>query len=158
ALARIWLLKPGDVCATCSMRAVCKDRTRCLHLVASSGDSRNEPPETWARTNGSFQRVPLGELKVGCIAASSTPIWIPDVNENNEWILFPEWARAEDIRSFAGHPLVFRGEGLGVLAVFSRAAIDAITFGWLRAFAAQAATAIANAHAFGELTLLRERL
>src|SRR5262249_3013426 len=119
---------------------------------------RNEPPETWARTNGSFQRVPLGELKVGCIAASSTPIWIPDVNENNEWILFPEWARAEDIRSFAGHPLVFRGEGLGVLAVFSRAAIDAITFGWLRAFAAQAATAIANAHAFGELTLLRERL
>ena len=39
-----------------------------------------------------------------------------------------------------------------------RDGIDATIFGWLRAFAAQAATAIANARAFGDLTRLRERV
>ena len=37
ALARIWLLLPGDVCATCFMRAECADRTQCFHLAASAG-------------------------------------------------------------------------------------------------------------------------
>ena len=158
ALARIWLLAPGDICPTCPMRAECPDQTQCLHLVASAGRSQTEPPEAWARTNGTFRRIPLGVLKVGWIAASAEPIWLPDVHENNAWIARPEWARAEGIRSFAGHPLVFRGELLGVLAVFCRDGIDATIFGWLRAFAAQAATAIANARAFGELTRLRERV
>jgi transcriptional regulator with GAF, ATPase, and Fis domain len=158
ALARIWLLAPGDICPTCPMRTECPDQTRCLHLVASAGRSHTEPPEAWARTNGTFRRIPLGALKVGWIAASAEPIWLPDVHESNAWIARPEWARAEGIRSFAGHPLVFRGEVLGVLGVFCRDGIDATIFGWLRAFAAQAAIAIANARAFGKLTRLRERV
>jgi len=36
ALARIWLLAPGDICPTCPMRAECPDQTQCLHLVASA--------------------------------------------------------------------------------------------------------------------------
>ena len=158
ALARIWLLAPGDVCATCAMRARCPDQTRCLHLVASAGHPQTEPPGSWERTNGTFARIPLGVAKVGRIAAAAEPIWLPDVQDASAWIVRPEWARAEGIRSFAGQPLVFRGEVLGVLATFYREAIDATTFGWLRAFAAQAATAIANARAFGEVTLLRERV
>ncbi len=158
ALARIWLLGPGDICATCPMRAECPDQTRCLHLVASAGCPRAEPPEAWARTDGTFRRMPLGVRKVGRIAASAEPIWLADVHEDYTWIARPEWVRSEGIRSFAGHPLVFRGEVLGVLAVFCRNGIDATTFGWLRAFAAQAAAAIANARAFGELARLRDRL
>ena len=158
ALARIWLLGPGDVCATCSMREECPDQTRCLHLVASAGRPLAQPPELWARTDGSFRRMPLGVRKVGTIGATAEPIWVPDVREDSTWIARPEWARSEEIRSFAGHPLVFRGEVLGVLAVFCRHGIDAATFGWLRAFAAQASIAIANAHAFGELARLRDRL
>src|SRR5262249_54537840 len=37
ALARIWLLRPGDICATCPMRPECPDQSRCLHLAASRG-------------------------------------------------------------------------------------------------------------------------
>ncbi|RLE20649.1 MAG: hypothetical protein DRJ50_10395, partial [Actinobacteria bacterium] len=40
-------------------------------------------------------------------------------------------------------PLVFRGEVLGVLAVFSRQSITEEQFGWLRMFANHAAVAIA---------------
>lgn len=60
ALARIWLLGPGDICAACPMRAECPDQSRCLHLVASAGRSRTEPPEAWTRIDGSFRRIPLG--------------------------------------------------------------------------------------------------
>ncbi|HBP87554.1 MAG TPA: hypothetical protein DD706_07650, partial [Nitrospiraceae bacterium] len=38
-LARIWLLKPGDICSTCRLREECPDQTQCLHLVASAGRS-----------------------------------------------------------------------------------------------------------------------
>ena len=36
ALARIWLTRPGDICAECFVREECPDQTRCLHLVASA--------------------------------------------------------------------------------------------------------------------------
>src|SRR5262249_25818812 len=127
------------------------DQTRCLHLVASAGRSLVTPSETWTRIHGAFRRMPLGARKIGQIAARETPIWIPDVRKDSAWIARPERARAEDIRSFAGHPLIFRRELLGVLAVFSREEIDADTHGWLRVFAAQASMAIANARAFTEL-------
>jgi hypothetical protein len=31
ALARIWLLSPGDICDGCVMRDKCSDQTQCLH-------------------------------------------------------------------------------------------------------------------------------
>jgi transcriptional regulator with GAF, ATPase, and Fis domain len=64
----------------------------------------------------------------------------------------------ETIRSFAGHPLVFRGELLGVLGVFSRATLDDEAFEWSRMFASHAAVSIANARAFAELDRLRSQL
>ena len=39
-LARIWLIRPGDICATCRFKEECPDHTECLHLVASAGRSR----------------------------------------------------------------------------------------------------------------------
>jgi transcriptional regulator with GAF, ATPase, and Fis domain len=70
----------------------------------------------------------------------------------------PEWIRQETIESFAGHPLVFRDETLGVLGVFRRALINEQEFGWLQMFANQAAAAVANARAFSELDKLRQQL
>jgi transcriptional regulator with GAF, ATPase, and Fis domain len=60
--------------------------------------------------------------------------------------------------SFAGHALVFRGEVLGVLAVFRRTSADDDCFGWLRTMAGAAAVAIANARAFEENESLRREL
>ena len=34
ALARVWLIQPGDICEACRLREECPDQTRCLHLVA----------------------------------------------------------------------------------------------------------------------------
>jgi hypothetical protein len=50
ALARVWLALPGDICASCSMREECPQRTRCLHLVASAGNPVASM-ENWSRLN-----------------------------------------------------------------------------------------------------------
>ncbi|MGO9058052.1 MAG: hypothetical protein ACLQU2_11810 [Candidatus Binataceae bacterium] len=31
ALARVWLIGPGDICESCRMRPECPDQARCLH-------------------------------------------------------------------------------------------------------------------------------
>jgi transcriptional regulator with GAF, ATPase, and Fis domain len=157
ALARVWLIDEGDVCDTCAMRTECSDRSRCLHLVASAGNP-TDPAESWTRLDGTFRRFPLGVRKVGRVGATGSGILLHDMSERSSWIARPEWAARERIRSFAAQPLVFRGEVLGVLAVFSRARIDPAGFAWLRTFADHAAIAIANARAFEEIESLRARL
>src|SRR5262249_36764261 len=71
---------------------------------------------------------------------------------------YPNWVACEGIKGFVGYPLNFRGEVLGVLAVFSREPISSKQVKWLRLFADQAAVAIANAKAFEEIESLRRRL
>jgi hypothetical protein len=51
ALARIWLVGPGDQCATCPARPECPDQTSCLHLVASAGRPLVEVGD-WSRLDG----------------------------------------------------------------------------------------------------------
>jgi transcriptional regulator with GAF, ATPase, and Fis domain len=154
ALARVWVTGPGDVCSSCRMRPVCPDQTVCLHLSASAGSSLEG--EQWSRTDGSFSRIPFGHFKVGSIAADRTGLLLTDPR-SEQWAR-PEWVRHESIACFAGQPLVFRDETLGVLAVFRREPINEQEFGWLRMFANQAAAAIANARAFSELDRLRQKL
>ncbi len=155
ALARIWLVGPGDVCAECVVRAECPDRELCLHLRASAGTSR-DPDADWSRLDGRFRRFPLGVRKVGRVAATGEPLLLRVDGE--PWMADPAWGEREGILCFAGQPLIFRGEVLGVLAVFSRQAIGPDAFGWLRTFADQAAVALANARAFQEVQELRRQL
>ncbi len=157
ALARIWLIAPGDICASCRMRRECPDQTRCLHLVASAGNPLAHE-KNWSRLDGDFRRFPLKVRKIGRIGATGEPVLLQKIAEESEWIAHPDWTRREGIQSFAGHPLIFRHEVLGVLGLFSRAEIDARQFAWLRAFADHAAVAIANARAFEEIERLRAQL
>jgi PAS domain S-box-containing protein len=142
ALARIWLLPsvhlPG------SSHAV-SDPPDCLCLVASAGTPINSSGEDWSFLQGHFARMPFSVGKVGQVAASRHPILIEDVAAQNDWIVRPEWAKREEIRSFAGHPLIFRDRLLGVIAVFSRHPLGPQEFTWLGLFANQAALAISNA-------------
>jgi transcriptional regulator with GAF, ATPase, and Fis domain len=161
ALVRVWVTGPGDVCASCRMREVCADRTRCLHLSASAGTSLAGEP--WSRLDGAFRRVPFGTAPrdfcpspVRAIATDRAGQLL-HVSQCSQWA-HPDWIVQESIHSFAGHPLVFRGDTLGVLGVFRRAPIDVEEFGWLRMFANQAAAAVANARAFSELDRLRQQL
>jgi transcriptional regulator with GAF, ATPase, and Fis domain len=157
ALARVWLIGPGDICATCPMRAECPDQTRCLHLAASAG-TPSDHREDWSRLDGAFRRFPLGVRKIGRIGATGEGILIDDIQRDHEWIARPEWVRKERITSFGGQPLVFRQEVLGVLGLFNRDPCDHRTFAWLRTFADHAAIAIAHARALEEIEHLKEQL
>jgi PAS domain S-box-containing protein len=102
--------------------------------------------------------MPFNVGKVGQVAASRHPILVEDVAAQNDWIVRPEWAKREEIRSFAGHPLIFRDKLLGVIAVFSRHPLGQQEFIWLGLFANQAAVAISNACAEQALQLSEHKL
>ncbi len=157
ALARIWLIAPGDICASCRVRQECLDQARCLHLAASAGNPKNNR-EDWSRLDGNFCRFPLNVRKIGRIGATGESVLLQKIENDSHWIARPDWTQREGIQSFAGHPLVFRNEILGVLGLFSRVAIDAQQFAWLRAFADHAAVAIANARAFEEIERLHAQV
>ena len=156
ALARVWLRQPDDACPWCARSGASTDMA--LHLRASAGTSRS-PGVDWARTNGTFHRVPLGgTLKLSHMATTGESIRVQRLAEDHRWLRDPAWARAEDLVGFAGHPLVFRGKVLGVLAVFRRSEPDDACWSWLRVMADVAAVAIANAQAFEAVDGLRADL
>ncbi|MBF8277843.1 MAG: fhlA 1 [Candidatus Brocadiaceae bacterium] len=165
-LARIWIIGPGDLCNACPWLKNCPDQTTCLHLAASNGQSLyNNQRYTWLK--GHYKRFPLftEELdnitatgKIGYIGGTGQAVLRNDIVENPNWLLDPVWATQEKIASFAGQPLVFRDETLGVLALFSRKVLDQSHLVMLRTFAYNAASAIANARAFEEVEQLHRQL
>jgi transcriptional regulator with GAF, ATPase, and Fis domain len=160
ALARVWLIEPGDICPACPMREECTQQVPCLHLAASAGTPQADAEADWARLDGRFRRFPIGRgrRKVGHIAATGEPVVIESIAEDPSWIADPEWASREGVEGFGGQPLSYRGEPLGVLAVFTRTPFRVDAMGWLRLLADHAAAAIANARAFAEIERLRLQL
>ncbi|MBV9129690.1 MAG: sigma 54-interacting transcriptional regulator [Verrucomicrobia bacterium] len=152
ALARIWLIGSETPVADA------ENQERFLRLSASAGSSK-EDGRTWNGLEGQFSRIRIGALKIGQIAQSREPLHL-DEHEvmDSHWTAYLDWVAREGIKGFAGHPLIFRDEVLGVLAVFSRKRISPDQFRWLHLFADQAAVAIANARAFEEIENLRKRL
>jgi two-component system nitrogen regulation response regulator NtrX len=68
------------------------------------------------------------------------------------------WAAAHGLVSFAGWPLCFRDERLGVLATFAWRVLGDAELSRLALFAHQAAIAIKNARLFAEVEALSDRL
>ena len=157
-LARIWLIKPGDICASCRFKDECPDHTRCLHLVASAGRSSGLDQTEWNQTDGYFSRFPLGVCKVGRIGGTGEQLVINEMDNNLAWIAKPDWAKQEGIRGFHGQPIIYKGETLGVLAVFEREPITDEATLWFRMIADHVAVAIANARAFEEIERLKGQL
>ena len=160
ALARIWLKQPPlpNDCLNCRFANECAHRERCLHLVASSGRSLIVHDENWQRLDGAFRRFPIGVRKVGQIASTGLSLEVSSVEQDHTWVANPSWVVAEQITSFVGHPLLHRGEVLGVLGVFSRERPGELCFEWLRMIANHLAAAIANARALEVIESLRKRL
>ena len=158
ALARVWVVRPGDRCDDCRMREECTRNVDCLHLVASAGREPRESGADWSRLDGDFSRFPLGVRKVGSIAAKAEAVWIEDIRESPDFIARPEWAASEGIIGFGGQPLMHHGEVLGVLGVFTRKRFCHVSLAALRVIADHAAASLVNARAFQEIESLRERL
>jgi transcriptional regulator with GAF, ATPase, and Fis domain len=134
ALARVWLVDPGDPA---------------MRLRASSGLS--------TRLDGAYGRVPIGARKIGRIAETREAMWTNDV-AHDERIADPAWARENGLVSFAGWPLTFRDSLEGVLASFSRRPLTDAELTRMALFANQAAIAIKNARLFEEVRALERRL
>ncbi len=148
AFARIWLLNTGDICAECFKAADCQNREQCLHLQASAG--------IYTDIDGEYRRIPLGSFKIGRIASSRELIATNDAL-NDERISNKEWLRKNGLRAFAGHPLVFRGELLGVIGMFSKRTLAKKEFDRLAILAHQSAIAIKNAQLFEALNQLQRK-
>lgn len=148
ALVRIWLVESDNSCPTCTDQSTCAGRGRCLHLKASYGASRADGRH-WTETEGSgFYRFPLGSRKVGSIALTNKPLEVACISGSESWIADPDWIKSEGIVSFAGQPLICRGETLGVIAVFSRCVFEQGSMELLRMVADHIAYSIANARLF----------
>lgn len=156
-LTRIWLVEPDAICDLCRSRKDLPTGERSLHLVASAGIP-GDPQADYSRLDGDFHRFPLGERKIGRVAATGEPLWLAGLQGSEEWMARPAWFTREGVRTFAAQPLTYRGEILGVLGLFDRGLLNEEAFEWLRIFADYAAVSIANAKAYEEIDLLRARL
>ena len=150
------LFSSDNVCEVCRRLLAIANQSERLHLMASAG--RPVSPvyrnEDWSHLDGDFHG---GGVKVVEVNSTAKPVLV-NVENDHRWIERPDWARRERIRSFAGHPLIFRGQGVGAIGVFSRRLISQAEFDWLRLFAVAAAVTISNARAFDEIDRLRQHL
>ena len=159
ALARVWLLRPGDICSNCPRRDECPAQVPCLQLVASAGQSIVDPGLDWSTLEGNYRRFPVGVRKVGHVASSKEALELVDIKAGDAcWLGDPTWASREGIVGFAGQPLLYHGDVVGVLAVFMRSRAAPGQMEWLRLIADHLAVAITNARAFEEIDQLRNQL
>jgi PAS domain S-box-containing protein len=118
---RIWLIRPGDLCEHGCLHArveeglhVCRNRERCLHLLASSGRYTHTDSKV-------HSRVPFGAYKIGRVASGENHKFLTNDVTNDPRVHDREWARDLGLVSFAGYQLRVPGaEILGVLALFAK--------------------------------------
>ena len=118
--ARIWLVD--------------KER-KYLILKFSAGKYKN--------IQGEFSKVPLESNKIGPIVKTKKPTISNDV-VNDPRIRYPEWAKKERLKSFAGYPLMSKGQPIGVLGMFSEKKLSPADFEILRVFCDQISNELAS--------------
>jgi DNA-binding Lrp family transcriptional regulator len=118
--ARIWLVD--------------KER-KYLILKFSAGKYKN--------IQGEFSKVPLDSSKIGPIVKTKKPAISNDV-VNDTRIRHPEWAKKEKLKSFAGYPLMSRGQPIGVLGMFSEKKLSPVDFEILGVFCDQVSNELAS--------------
>lgn len=118
--ARIWLVD--------------KER-KYLILKFSAGKYKN--------IQGEFSKVPLDSNKIGPIVKTKKPTISNDVI-NDPRIRYPEWAKKEGLKSFAGYPLMSKGQPIGVLGMFSEKKLSPADFEILRVFCDQISNELAS--------------
>ena len=120
AFARVWVLEPLE---------------QMLVLTASAGQ--------YTHLNGPHGRVPVGQFKIGKIAAERRPhltnAVVGDPRVSNQ-----EWAAREGMVAFAGYPLLVGEELVGVMALFSKHELVAATLDALETASTAISVAIAN--------------
>ncbi len=160
ARARIWLIEKGDICSTCPRRSECPEQTRCLHAVAGKHHllAPTAEKEAYEKMTDRYSRIPLGVGVVGTIGATGVPRAIRNLDKDPGELSYIDWLKPEQIRGFNGVPIIYKGEVLGVIAVFSRANVPPEAEVWGRIFADHVAGAIMNTRAFEQIQALKAQL
>jgi PAS domain S-box-containing protein len=122
---RIWISKAGDLCDSNCIHArivhgphVCRERDRCLHLMASSGRYTHIDGET-------HRRVPFGCYKIGRVAAGDDSKFLTNDVTHDPRVHDHNWAKKLDLVSFAGYRLLSdTSMPIGVFALFSKHAVS----------------------------------
>lgn len=83
--------------------------------------------------NGEFSEVSINSAKIGQIARTARPVITNDV-VNDPRIKHREWAKRENIQSFAGYPLIHKSQVIGVVAMFSEKKLTSAQFEVLGVF------------------------
>jgi transcriptional regulator with GAF, ATPase, and Fis domain len=158
ARVEFWLIEKGDICSRCAQRPQCPDQTRCLHLVAAGENPSPGGAQEASQFYNSQERIPLGAGFIGRIAKTGQMIVLENVNEARDEFFGLELSRLGKIRGCAGAAISFRGEVLGVLAIFSHVNVTRDRRAWHKIFADHIGAAIANARAFEEIQKLKTEL
>jgi PAS domain S-box-containing protein len=145
--ARIWMIQKADLCdkgcphaAVTEGPGVCRDRTRCLHLMASSG--------RYTGIDGGHRRVPLGCYKIGRVATGEDAGFVTNDAGHDLRVHDHSWADSLGLVAFAGRRLVAGdGKAVGVLAFFSTNSISPNDENLLEDIAATASQVILTANA-----------
>jgi PAS domain S-box-containing protein len=134
ALARIWIVDDEDPVA--------------LVMCASAG--------MYTSLDGPYARTPIGQMRIGRIAAEQRPHLTNDVDTDASFHA-KAWARREGIVAFAGYPLLVGERILGVVALFARTPLEVTTLTVLGSVVDGIAVGIDRARAELAFTSLLER-
>ena len=103
---------------------------------------------------GEFSKVSINSIKVGQIARTKKPIITNDVI-NDPRIKYPEWAKREKLQSFAGYPLLHKGQIIGVVGMFSEKKLSSAQFEMLGIFCDHISKEISMLYDIGEFLSIR---
>lgn len=103
-------------------------KKKSLILKFSAGKYKN--------LDGEFSNVSIKSLKIGTIATSKKPVVSNDVIHDRR-IKNHEWAKKEKLKSFAGYPILYKGQVAAILAMFSTKKLSPADFELLGVFSDQ---------------------
>jgi len=111
----------------------------------------------YTRLDGSYSRIPVGDLKVGLIAREKKAHFTNDVM-NDPRVADKRWAQDNGMVAFAGYPLVVEDRLIGVVAMFARHALPESILDTLASVADTLAQGIERKRAEEALTSARSEL
>ena len=96
---------------------------------------------------GEFSRVPIESLKLGLCVCRCVKTKKPAITNdviNDPRIRYPEWAKKERLKSYAGYPLIYKGEAIAVLGMFSEKKLSPADFEIVGVFCDQLAKELSS--------------
>jgi diguanylate cyclase (GGDEF)-like protein len=155
---RIWLIQPGDLCNHGCTHAqyakgphACRDRSRCLRLMVSSGTVSSTESST-------HKRVPIGCYKIGRVGAGELRKFMTNDIRRDRRVINPEALAEMGLVSFAGYQLAdSQSAPLGVLAFLGKKPISEEEDAMLESMANSISVAVQTAKAEEELRRLSQQ-